>query len=463
MVNDPESALIYAKKHYEIAELLGDKAGLASAKLNIEEFEEIISQKQAAQLATSHHHHQQRNINSSQEGSTHAATTTNLIPSKKLNPDSMNTSRLTPDKRQEQEQRRFKKQLNSNLAADIDGLAARRRGGRGGERGAVRSSSSERLFDMIAHFQSGRIDDQRCEILKKPNNRPDSVKIGGATTTSRIVDDKENLVSTNTSESTSTNGSASGGFNKGAQPSITNPMNAVSAAASAIKATYRKASLAAYPTSVVPSIQSQRRPTVSAEHREQLFDLIAGAQGQRMDEQRASLPALTLANGTLKNPTSAGLLGRGHHTLNQSTSAKIRQQQFDPMPETIIEVQPRGKSHSIVPQSTATPSTISKISKDTSNAPQANKPKPQKLTRHFQTVDSDAQVHDEKFLDSLMKYQSTRFNDQRSEFPNKGTHNSGPADKDKGQADNFFNLIVRFQSDRIDDQRSAPPAGNKNI
>lgn len=485
MVNDPESALIYARRHYEIAELLGDKAGLASARLNIEELQEIISQKQAAQLASANsaaiHLQQQHQIETSGSSS-----------SKRFTTESVNKfTRLTPDKRQEQEQRRFKKQLNSNLAADIDGLAARRRNrGERGAGGPVRSSSNERLFDMIAHFQSGRIDDQRCEILKNSTGLFNTE----AKTRRTVVDDKENLVAasngnSNGSESTINNNRnfgalASGG--RGSQPSIGNPMNAVTAAASAIKATYRKASLVAYPTSNAPSIQSQRRPTVSAEHREQLFDLIAGAQGQRMDEQRASLPAFTVANGVLKNPMSAGLLTRGH-TIDQSSSSAVTTntnqtnkpasgRQVGALPETIIEANAaRSQPNSYInqqhqPQSTTATTTNSNNTNTTSASSTAtttttttSKPK---LTRHFQTMDpADAQVHDEKFLDSLMKYQSTRFNDQRVEFPNKkqDTHQVEPDNNKAGQADNFFNLIVRFQSDRIDDQRSAPPTRNKQI
>lgn len=396
MVNDPESALNFAKRHLEIAKQLGDDAGRESAELNIEELTETLAQKQAAQLVTQHQHHF----------------------------ESHSKSRLTPDKRQDQEQRRFKKQLNNHVIADIDGLAARRKG-----RGTVKSSSSERLFDMIAHFQSGRIDDQRCEIIKNPPSLSTNAK------TRNAYNDKEN-----SGDMEPSNKIANSGGSRSGQPSITNPMGAVSAAASAIKKTYRKASLVAYPSSIAPSINLQRRPTVSAEHREELFDLIAGAQGQRMDEQRASLPALTLANGFLKNPRNANLLNRGH-TIDHSTSAKIPMGlHADAVPESIPEIVPKKeKSHSITPQVTST---------TTIKAPNT-KPK---LTRHFQTIDT----HGGDLLDNLMKYQSTRLNDQRSEIPSQSDKNK------RAQDETFLNLIAKCQSNRIDDQRSAPPAKNKN-
>lgn len=443
MVNEPENALVYAKKHYAIAELLGDRVGLESAKLNIEELQETISQKQAAMMACSSAANTGSNLQS------------DLSANRKYNADII---RLTPDKRQEQEQRRFKKQLNSNLAPDIDGLAARRRA-KGG--GPARSNSNERLFDLIAHFQSGRIDDQRCEMLNMNQSNLNSTSVKSKHQTNTDLNDKENQSSA-TSETRSS------------QPSITtNPINVVS---SAIKNTYRKASLAAYPTSfITPSVQSQRRPTVSHEHREQLFDIIAGAQGQRMDEQRASLPALTFANGVLRNPMNAGLLSRGntvdhnyHHNHQQSIAPNARSvsgKHIDKLPETISEDRPLGreKSNSIVPTTTTsfsrndpTPSTAK---------PPGNRP--QKLTRLFQTMDAGAPaVHDERFFDSLMKYQSTRLNDQRSEFPNNNkTPNNlaqGPNSKRAGQSTDLFNQIVKFQSDRIEDQRSEPPARSRN-
>lgn len=498
MVNDPESALTFAKRHHDIADQLGDKAGLASAKLNIDELEEIIAQKQAANAACSG--------GGGSSGQLHELPDGMIISNKKLHStEGKHIYRLTPDKRQEQEQRRFKKQLNSNLASDIDGLAAKRKS-RGG---VVRSSSSERLFDMIAHFQSGRIDDQRCEFLDQPTLN--------TTAKSRLPDNnnKENLARSSNASShhhyhhhhhqhESSNGASAGRGSapsttaRGSQPSIANPMSAVSAAASAIKATYRKASLVAYPTTAAPSIQSQRRPTVSAEHREQLFKLIADAQGQRMDEQRASLPALTLANGVLKNPTNAGLLSRGH-TIDQpsgpNSSTAINQQRrqvhVDTMPETIIEAHhhhrnshshrhphpQREKSNSIAPTSPLfepTEEALKTATGGTSTTATSAKPKLQKLSRHFQTLDAGVQVQDDQFLDSLMKYQSTRFNDQRSEFPSKSNQDAKLADwkqssdgkesaASKNQPDNFFNLIVKFQADRYDDQRSSPPAANKNV
>lgn len=427
MVNDPESALVFAKKHREIAEALGDKAGLASAELNIEELEAIISQKRAAQMACGGGNGP--NSNSLSSAREHEIS---ICGKTKHGTDTLNSYRLTPDKRQEQEQRRFKKELNSTQAADIDGLAARRRS----RASQAKSSSNERLFDMIARFQRERIDDQRCEILGNLITGPKS----------KIIDDKENFGSSTPSMASKGSGP---GQQRGSQPSI-NPMNAaVSAAASAIKATYRRTSLVNYSATPALSFQSQRRPTVSAEHREQLFDLIAGAQGQRMDEQRASLPTFNLANGILRNPTNVGPLTKGQ-TIDHSSAHRHRP---DQLPETIPENQTDKEK-------------ISSLG-DQSMKPAPSVSRPPKLSRRFQTVDSsDVPVHDEKFLDSLMKYQSSRFDDQRSEFPNKSVTNksnlAGRAAGSGGQDDNFFNLLVRFQSDRIDDQRSAPPS-NKNI
>lgn len=490
MVNDPESALTYAKRHHEIAELLNDETGLASAKANIEELEETIAQKQAIQQLTTN----VGLVNSSSSTNTTATTVCEAIVDSKLANEAagrtasdgeklsrekahasrfhqqhfqqqqqqqhQHNHRLSPDRRQEQEQRRFKKHLNSNLA-DIDGLAAARRRGRSlstavgngktpsaaSARGLHKSTSNERLFDMIEHLQSERIDDQRCEILKRPilNSLP--------------LDDRENDEPSSAKTTTT------------AATTITNTKTAVSAAASAIRNTYRKASLAAYPVAsqALQSIQSQRRPTVSAEHRDQLFDLIAGAQGQRMDEQRASLPALQLANGMSRDPSQ---LARGRtidHTTSGSSSAAAAQSKTV---ETIHEVPQnqrfKERSRSIAPSQGSNiyhPPPPSSTTNETSAATTTtSRAKIGKLNKHFQTVDSSdhAPLHDEKFFDSLMRYQSTRFNDQRSEFPKNRVKQEakidGGRDKSASGQHDFLNLIVKLGSDRIDDQRSEPPA-----
>lgn len=445
MLHDPERALFYAKKHHEIAEMLGDKTGLASAKLNIQELETTLAEKQAAQSATSGSNHQPHGNIMSSSSSTHRPHAS----------DSINGFRLTLDKRQEQEQRRFKRQLNSNLTADIDGSNVQRRGRN--NRAPVRSTSSERLFDMIAHFQSGRLDDQRCEIMKKPNSRSNTGSSRGSSQhKERTIDDKENLGHHSDDERLANNSS------RASQPAImsTNP---ITAAASAIKATYRKASLVAYPTSnILPpnplSIQSQRRPTVSANHQEKLFDLIAGAQKQRMDEQRASLPALTLANGMgpTRGPTPSSNTNNNNNNNNNNKSNTI--------------LVPAEFSDSSSSSSTAAATTAAPLSHPLPQPPsmaKTNANRAPKFTKRFQTFDQDmpSQVNDDaKFLDNLMKYQSTRFNDQRSEFPRSATSQSNEhrVEDESHQEDNFFNLIARFQSDRLENQRSAPPA-KRNI
>uniref|UniRef100_A0A6G1SHK5 G-protein-signaling modulator 1 n=1 Tax=Aceria tosichella TaxID=561515 RepID=A0A6G1SHK5_9ACAR len=483
MVNDPESALVYAKKHYEIAQLLGDETGLTSARANIEELEDTIAQKQAILRSSTINITDGNPIGSGSSGvSSGRVDTTTTIPNTTTTNSSVsfkrhggaqerNSTRLSPDKRQEQEQRRFKKQLNNNLAGDIDGLAAVRRRGKGG--GIVRSPSSERLLDMIAHFQSGRIDDQRCEIIRRPiaggGGESSDVVAGGASKIRPGTTGSEDKENSSKGSSTNSINNAISSAPRTSQPSITNPINAVSAAASAIKATYRKASLAAYPTTSHAPLRTQRRPTVSVEHQDQLFDLIATSQGQRMDEQRASLPALTLANGLTKSSTNnSHALSRGQ-TIDHATTKPAVQQK----PDTIYEDGSRRakeRSHSVAPSqinlkstnpNTSTTTTINASGKN-DEAQQSSRAKPNRLSRHFQTVDSPDGpiVQDEKFLDSLMRYQSTRFDDQRSEFPKQRDNNTNK----QSEKDNFFNLIVKFQSDRIDDQRSAPPiTRNKNV
>lgn len=552
MLHNPAKALIFARKHHEIAEMLNDKAGLASAKLNIQELEDLLAQKRsvpsssgvgqaqsssvACDLAGSRsndnpghdrdHHHKDGDDDEfgfDKLESKHLTYRQKGQETSKATLDSKDSAfHQMLDKRREQEHRRFKKQLNINLTGDIDGLNARRRTKqypqdtqhrhqrehpRGGP---VRSTSSERLFDMIAHFQSGRIDDQRCEILK---NRPTHLnKTGGLLSSSKkkssnTADSYDNSNNNNNKENVTTNSEdnlvSSNSTTRSSQPSI----NPISVAASAIKATYRKASLAAYPISNLglstnhnasnsnqPITQQphQRRPTVSTEHQEQLFDLIAGAQRRRMDEQRASLPSITIPNGM--HPTNkevAALMPTpnkmtpNHVNIDCRSSTLRNEDLINPSsvkssdssssnsikgpgePSMGPPGTSRGKSNSIIvpPQFRDDPARSGSIS--TPDRPISAQSGRNFLSKQFQTFDSNSKPtelrEDAKFLDNLMKYQSTRFNDQRSEFPriqstsSQSSRQSVKTDTTEQSADNFFNLIVRFQSDRFEDQRSVPP------
>ncbi|XP_076325561.1 G-protein-signaling modulator 2-like [Tachypleus tridentatus] len=142
--------------------------------------------------------------------------------------------------------------------------------------------------------------------------------------------------------------------------------------------------------------------------REDLFDLIAGMQSRRMDEQRASLPTLpglgVSRSFSTRNHINNNNNSLGHHLL------------------------------------------------------------------HRMSVDTAA-LPDDDFFDMLMRCQSTRIEDQRSSMPNITSQparmlGSGtvPSDLPTPQHaptvpdDDFFSLILRFQAGRIDDQRSALPS-----
>lgn len=562
MVNDHESALKFAKRHHAIAEQLGDKVGQESAKLNIEELESIIAQKQT--VATTSIQAQQVSGSSTTMAQTNSqlpTTSSQKSVSKKLNADGMYTYRLTPDKRLDQEQRRFKKQLNEDIAtASGSGKSSDGKANGGKLNRKHRSGSSEKLFDMIAHFQSGRIDDQRCEMFTRltpslslstqpktkfaenstiiPQSEPptavshDNLASQSSCSSSSSCQSSSNAALTNNikkSLKTSNSTSTSNNNHSSTTNLIQSSLNSVSSnAVSAIKVKYRKASLA-HPSynSSNALYHAQRRPTsVTAEQKDKLFELIAGVQGQRMDEQRAVLPATNLTSNKTTSKSSAHLacqnklssdqqlsdkqLARGmkeqatHKSFDvehyNSSSSNFKQQQtrtdrIGSVGNAILKYIPtvatnkltsssstmvannsnekrnksqflssnnnnnnkqvfhqREKSHSITPLSF-----LIKESNSTNNNSTKSKAN---FGRQFSNVNFNAtNIRDENFLDSLMKYQSTRFDDQRSEFPNK--QNVNDKKKTTHEKDEFLNLIVKFQSDRINDQRSTPPSRNQ--
>ncbi|XP_022238444.1 G-protein-signaling modulator 2-like [Limulus polyphemus] len=153
------------------------------------------------------------------------------------------------------------------------------------------------------------------------------------------------------------------------------------------------------------SLQLDNEDQENQSMREDLFDLIAGMQSQRMDEQRASLPTLP------------GLgISKSLRTRNQFISNNSLEQH--------------------------------------------------RHLLHRMSVDTAA-LPDDDFFDTLMRCQSTRIEDQRSSMPNIAsqparalsskivpTSQHAPTVPD----DDFFSLILRFQAGRIDDQRSALPS-----
>ena len=190
------------------------------------------------------------------------------------------------------------------------------------------------------------------------------------------------------------------------------------------------------------SVSSVRVASSQASSRDscpdEMFDLIEGIQGKRMDEQRAQLP-----------PSRRTFPTNGPASLAVGDSVGSRPTMSQPV-------------------NLATTAS-------TANSKPLRSPRQLSL---------DTNVHpDDDFFDMIMRCQASRLEDQRSSLPTTAeeeppasdctlkrssrcaTTSSGTDSPPSGGSgstgpdDDFFSLILRFQSGRIDDQRSdLPPA-----
>ena len=247
------------------------------------------------------------------------------------------------------------------------------------------------FLDMIASFQKDRMEDQRCQV------------------TTGSIENKEN-----------TNPVVSSKMKSKPVKAPRHPLN-------------RSVSNPGYP----PDPNGGGDPSTSGgvpihaeqdEQRDDLIDLIAGFQSERMADQRAALPAeRDSANGPGRDRCPSYSLGPGNHNNNHP------------------------------------------------NAPRRMPPVTSGSVRGRQMSVGAHALPDDDFFDMLMRCQSSRLEDQRAQIPDEACllkrssqcaitsgQNSPPhgATRSTVPDDDFFSLILRFQAGRIDDQRSNLPAGS---
>ena len=183
--------------------------------------------------------------------------------------------------------------------------------------------------------------------------------------------------------------------------------------------------------------------------RDDLFDLIAGIQGRRMDEQRAQLPCALRRGGQAgANNGSGGGSGGGGHFFATATDRDSNFNRIRPTPGGSVD---------------------------------QHLPPPRSTFPHSRQMSLDTSAHpDDDFFEMLMRCQSSRLEDQRSSLPvmpeeaenpsllkrssgaaappaRSGT-NTPPSGPSTVPDDDFFSLILRVQSGRFEDQRSYLPS-----
>ncbi|GBM12092.1 G-protein-signaling modulator 2 [Araneus ventricosus] len=206
------------------------------------------------------------------------------------------------------------------------------------------SMDEESFFDLLSRFQSKRMDDQRCSLVLSENKE-----------NNQLLGNCQN----NFQPSTSQNNKAANVVDK--------DNNRV---------------------------------------QDDLFDLIAGMQSRRLDEQRASLPRLP---------------GLNYFSLNNGAI--------------------RNNNNNTIPPEQGL---------------------------HRPSVDASS-MPDDEFFEMLMRCQASRIEDQRSSMPDISTrqhqmysmahcNGNNPHAAPTVPDEDFFSLIMRLQSGRIEDQRSTLPA-----
>ncbi|KAF5401113.1 G-protein-signaling modulator 2 [Paragonimus heterotremus] len=211
-------------------------------------------------------------------------------------------------------------------------------------------------------------------------------------------------------------------------------------------------------------VTTSGRPHLDPVSDEALFDLIEGVQGDRMDDQRASLPAfpgLRAGPGLQLFENSRSSLGNLQHNLMRASSGSgasdgLPEPWHDHSPLTVPALQ-RAASVALASSSNGTPREL-----------------------------------DDEFLEMILRLQTaTRIDDQRSNLPDplcrirEDAHlpvpvsqtntdhenGTGPQPGETGAQHNrptaptvpdedFFALIHRVQSTRLDEQRCNPPSGS---
>lgn len=271
------------------------------------------------------------------------------------------------------------------------------------------------FLDLLASFQSKRMDDQRCSldlVDNKENHLPDHKQA------------KARKTSLNRSVSTAYGAGHSSGGNA---PSTMEPQRDVK----------RRSSNPSFATESSTSTLT----SATAECRDELFDLIEGIQSRRMDEQRAPLPPLRRSHTTQETlPTKSSSIlsstsstdsqpadrSRMLHRMSTGISAEPvrhdRQMSFstDILPdEDFFEMLMKCQSSRLEDQRTTLPSFAEAANNNNNeevlNQNLINRPGEQRPPANSSGGQSGR--NDEEFLNLLMRFQAGRIEEQRSNLP----------------------------------------------
>jgi len=272
---------------------------------------------------------------------------------------------------------------------------------------------NDHFLDLLASFQSKRMDDQRCSL-------------------DQLIDNKENHLPEhkllNKTRKASLNPSLNRSVSTTAQQQQSAKMKSDSP-----KEIKRRSSNPSFTESTTSTMTSD---SAHQECRDELFDLIEGIQSRRMDEQRAPLPPLRRSHTTQET----------HLPKNTSSTSIV---------SSADSQADRTRLHRM--------STNVEINSD-------------QIKHNRQMSFSTDILPDDDFFDQLMRCQASRLDSQRTALPsfaeaannnnneeviNQNLINNPQRAQAEQQASNqshneeeFLSLLMRFQAGRIEEQRS---------
>ncbi|GIY25654.1 g-protein-signaling modulator 2 [Caerostris extrusa] len=342
-IGNHEQALHFANRHLEVSQEIGDHSGEVTAKHCISDLQKVLDIQEVSSVSSN------KSLSPSNSSSRLRRISMEHMDLLKLTPDAKVAKNVSVEK----ENKKLSPVIEKNQSQAVVEKSESSTKNVAENQTLVRKESQvqelensmdeESFFDLLTRFQSKRMDDQRCSLVVLSENKENNQLLGNC--------------QNNFQPSTSQNNKAA---------NVDKDNNRV---------------------------------------QDDLFDLIAGMQSRRLDEQRASLPRLP---------------GLNYFSLNNGAI--------------------RNNNNNTIPPEQGL---------------------------HRPSVDASS-MPDDEFFEMLMRCQASRIEDQRSSMPdisarphqmyamahcNGNNTHSAPTVPDE----DFFSLIMRLQSGRIEDQRSTLP------
>ena len=336
-VGDHQEALTYAHKHLEISKEIGDITGQTTAQMSISDLRKLLDSDSGKGPSSN---------TSGQSGDSFGR-------HKRLSMDRMELMSLTPQQRKHSLHTVDELSVNTGANPAVQ-QPANQQIATSGSTDIFISKSHEDFLDLLSNFQSKRMDDQRCSLTGMENKENRKPICGQPMAGRQFAQPIRESSTEENNESDLRPNNAPNNDRNNAPQAMNNHIGRVG--------------------------QSSQESQSSAEHFHDLMDLIAGMQGRRMDDQRATLPPIRRNSAT-----------NGPESLPQQ-----RNQNF---------VQPNNRI-------------VNHENRQDLPRMRANNPgNPRRVTPSRQYSLGANVLPDDDFFEMLMRSQNSRLEDQRTVMP----------------------------------------------